>query len=106
MSKNLTAGKSQFLIYQNEDGITKLDVRFDNNDVWLTQQQLAELFECSRTNIVEHISNIYKEGELQEISTCRNFRQVQIEGKRQVARELPYYNLDMIRLNILARQQD
>ena len=96
MSKKLTVGKSQFLIYQNENGITKLDVRFDNNDVWLTQQQLAELFECSRTNIVEHISNIYKERELQEISTCRNFRQVQTEGKRQVARELPYYSLDMI----------
>ena len=96
MSKKLTIGKSQFLIYQNENGITKLDVRFDNSDVWLTQQQLAELFECSRTNIVEHISNIYKEGELQEISTCRNFRQVQTEGKRQVARELPYYSLDMI----------
>ena len=96
MSKALTVSKSQFIIYQNESGITKLDVRFDKNNVWLTQQQLAQLFECSRTNIVEHISNIYKEKELLEIPTCRNFRQVQIEGKRQVARELPCYNLDMI----------
>jgi hypothetical protein len=97
MPKKLSqSNASQFLLYQNEDGTTKLDIRFENSDVWLTQQQLAELFECSRTNIVEHISNIYKEKELPEISTCRNFRQVQIEGKRQVARELPYYNLDMI----------
>jgi hypothetical protein len=87
---------SQFLIYQDENGIAKLDVRFENDDVWLSQQQLAELFECSRTNIVEHISNIYKEKELLDNSTCRNFRQVQIEGKRQVARDLPHYNLDMI----------
>jgi len=99
MGKKETAivvNSSQFLLYQDENGMAKLDVRFDNDDVWLTQQQLAELFECSRTNIVEHISNIYKEKELQEISTCRDFRQVQIEGKRQVTRNLPYYNLDMI----------
>ncbi|MDR2999826.1 MAG: virulence RhuM family protein [Fibromonadaceae bacterium] len=96
MPKKPIVNTSQFLIYQDEKGIAKLDVRFENSDVWLTQQQLAELFECSRTNIVEHISNIYKESELLTNSTCRNFRQVQIEGKRQVARELPYYNLDMI----------
>lgn len=67
-----------------------------DESVWLTQQQMAELFQSSRTNIVEHIRHIYEEGELDEVSTCRKFRQVRIEGSRRVARELPYYNLDMI----------
>ena len=71
-------------------------MRFVDETVWLTQQQMAELFHSSRTNIVEHIQHIYDEGELDEISTCRNFRQVRTEGNRQVVRELPYYNLDMI----------
>ena len=64
--------------------------------VWLTQQQLAELYQTSRTNVSEHIRHIYEEGELEESSTCRNFRQVRVEGKRQVIREIPYYNLDLI----------
>ncbi len=64
--------------------------------VWLTQQQMAELFQSSRTNIVEHIQHIYDEGELDEESTCRKFRQVRMEGSRQVTREIPHYNLDMI----------
>ena len=71
-------------------------MRFVDESVWLTQQQMAELFQSSRTNIVEHIRHIYEEGELDEVSTCRKFRQVRIEGSRRVARELPYYNLDMI----------
>ncbi len=57
---------------------------------------MAELYQSSRTNIVEHIRHIYEEGELQEESTCRKFRQVQIEGNREVRREIPFYNLDMI----------
>lgn len=61
-----------------------------------TRQQMAGLFESSRTNIVEHILHIYKEGEFDEDSICRNFRQVRTEGGRQVIREIPYYNLDMI----------
>lgn len=64
--------------------------------VWLTQQQMADLFQTSRTNIVEHIKHIYEERELDENSTCRKFRQVRKEGNREVSRELPYYNLDMI----------
>ena len=64
--------------------------------VWLTQQQMAELFQTSRTNVVEHIRHIYEEGELDEDLTCRSFRQVRLEGNREVARELPFYNLDMI----------
>ncbi len=62
----------------------------------MTQAQMAELFQTARSNIVEHIGHIYEEGELDEASTCRKFRQVRTEGNRQVARELPYYNLDMI----------
>jgi prophage maintenance system killer protein len=68
----------------------------ENDTVWLTQAQMAELFGASRTNIVEHISHIFAEGELEEAATCRNFRQVRQEGQRQVARDLPFYNLDMI----------
>lgn len=84
------------VIYQTEDGNTKIDVRFVDETVWLSQQQMAELFQSSRTNIVEHIQHIYEEGELDEASTCRNFRQVRTEGSRQVARDIPHYNLDMI----------
>ena len=86
----------EILIYQTEDGLTKLDVRMEDETVWLTQQQMAELFQTSRTNVVDHIKNIYEEGELDENSTCRKFRQVRTEGSRQVTRELPFYNLDMI----------
>ena len=88
--------QGDIVIYQTDDGDTKIDVRFVDESVWLTQQQMAELFQSSRTNIVEHIRHIYEEGELDEVSTCRKFRQVRIEGSRRVARELPYYNLDMI----------
>lgn len=88
--------QGEIVIYQTDDGDTKIDVRFVDETVWLTQQQMAELFQSSRTNIVEHIQHIYAEGELDEESTCRNFRQVRTEGSRKVVRELPYYNLDMI----------
>ena len=96
--KNLALNENQgdIIIYQTEDGDTKIDVRFVDETVWLTQQQMAELFQSSRTNIVEHIQHIYEEGELDEASTCRKFRQVRTEGSRQVTREIPYYNLDMI----------
>ena len=96
--KNLALNENQgdIIIYQTEDGDTKIDVRFVDETVWLTQQQMAELFQSSRTNIVEHIQHIYEEGELDEASTSRKFRQVRTEGSRQVTREIPYYNLDMI----------
>ena len=80
------------IIYQTEDGLTKINVKLDNDTVWLNQQQMAELYQSSRTNIVEHIKHIYEEGELSEEATCRKFRQVRVEGNR----ELPFYNLDMI----------
>ena len=84
------------IIYQAEDGLTKIDVKFENETVWLSQQQMAELFSTSRTNIIEHINNIYLEEELDRTSTCQNFRQVRKEGNRNVSREIPFYNLDMI----------
>lgn len=87
---------SEILIYQSENGVTKIDVTFKDETVWLSQQQMAELFQTSRTNVVEHIKHIYEEGELDEKSTCRKFRQVRKEGNREVSRELPFYNLDMI----------
>ena len=84
------------IIYQTDDGLTKIDVRVENETVWLSQQQMAELFGTSRTNIIEHINNIYAEEELDKESTCQNFRQVRKEGNRNVTREIPFYNLDMI----------
>ncbi len=84
------------IIYQTEDGLTKINVKIENETVWLSQQQMAELFSTSRTNIIEHINNIYEEKELDKNSTCQNFRQVQKEGNRNVTREIPFYNLDMI----------
>lgn len=90
------SNQGDIVIYQSQDGVTKIDVRFVDETVWLTQQQMSELFSTSRTNIVEHIQHIYEEGELDESATCRKFRQVRTEGNRQVTRELPFYNLDMI----------
>jgi hypothetical protein len=87
---------SQIIIYQTEDGRTKIDVRFENETVWLTQQHLAELFQVAKNTISEHVSNIFAEGELLEEATVRKFRTVQTEGTRNVNRELTYYNLDMI----------
>ena len=88
--------RGDIVIYQTEDGVTKIDVRFVDDTVWLTQQQMAVLFQTSRTNVVEHIKNIYQEGELEPEATCRDFRQVREEGGRRVARQIPHYNLDMI----------
>ena len=66
----------EIVIYQSEDGLTHIDVKLEDETIWLTQQQMAELFQTSRTNVVEHIGNIYSEGELDQDSTCREFRQV------------------------------
>ncbi|MBU4217062.1 virulence RhuM family protein [Candidatus Parcubacteria bacterium] len=87
---------SEIIIYQGDGDEPKIEVRLTGETVWLSQQQLAELYQSSRTNIVEHIKHIYEDGELDELATCRNFRQVRVEGKREVERELPFYNLDMI----------
>ena len=88
--------KSQFLIYQSEDGKIKLDVRFENETVWLSQAMIAELFGVQVQNVTMHIQNIYDEGELVYEATCKDFLQVQKEGTRQVQRHRKFYNLDMI----------
>lgn len=87
---------NQIIIYQGEDGQTRIDVKFTGDTVWLSQQQMAELYQTTRPNIVQHIRNIYADGELEETATCKNFLQVRQEGGRQVSREMPFYNLDMI----------
>ena len=87
---------NEIIIYQGEDGETRIEVKFTGETVWLSQQQMAELYQSSRSNVVEHIQHIYEDGELDEESTCRKFRQVRQEGSRQVTREIPMYNLDMI----------
>lgn len=96
MSNEIEKIHGEVVIYTAADGNTKIDVNFIDETVWLSQQQMAELFKTSRTNIVEHIGNIYDEGELDKNSTCRDFRQVRKEGNRNVSRDIPFYNLDMI----------
>jgi len=92
----LTSSQSQFIIYQTEDQQTKLDVRFEGETVWLTQKLMAELFSTSPENILMHLKNIYKDGELLEEATTKDFLLVRQEGTRQVKRKLKHYNLDAI----------
>lgn len=87
---------NDIIIYQSEDGETRIDVKVTGETVWLSQQQMVDLYQSSRSNVVEHIKHIYKDRGLDEESTCRNSRQVRQEGSRQVTREIPFYNLDMI----------
>ena len=87
---------NQIIIYQSDDGETRIEVKFTGETVWLSQQQMADLYQTTRPNIVQHIRNIYADGELDEEATCKNFLQVRQEGTRQVTREIPFYNLDMI----------
>ncbi|WP_353736588.1 RhuM family protein [Hallella sp.] len=83
-------------IYRSKDGTVQLNVKLENESVWLTQSQMAELFGVDRTSIVRHIRNIYKSEELDESSTCAKSAQVRMEGQRQIVREIPLYNLDVI----------
>src|SRR5690606_30250886 len=87
---------SEILIYQNKDGNIAIDVRLEEETVWLTQGQMAILFGKDKRTISEHVRNIFKEGELEETPTVRKFRTVQLEGNRTVEREIEYYNLDVI----------
>lgn len=87
---------NKIIIYQSEDGETRIDVKFTGETVWLSQQQMAELYQTTRPNIVQHIRNIYADRELDEQATCKNLLQVRQEGSREVTREIPFYNLDMI----------
>ena len=92
----MVENKGDIVIYKTQDGLTKINVKFEDETVWLTQAQLVELYQTSKSNISEHIKHIFEEGELSQESTVRNFRTVQIEGNREVSREQVYYNLDMI----------
>ena len=94
--KNITNHNGDIIIYQSEDGNTRINVNLQGETVWLSQQQMSELFKTDRTSISRHIKNIYKTEELDKKSTCAFFAQVQDEGLRKVTRKIPYYNLDMI----------
>jgi len=88
--------KSDIIIYQSPEGELSVDVKLDQDTVWLTQKQMSQLFDKDVRTINEHIKNIYIEQELTSISTIRNFRIVQQEGSRKVAREIDHYNLDLV----------
>ncbi|MCL2177429.1 MAG: virulence RhuM family protein [Firmicutes bacterium] len=88
--------KSEIVIYQTDDGLTKIDVKYEGDTVWLTQAQMVELFQTTKQNVSLHISNIFAENELDEFSTVKDYLTVQTEGKRQVKRAVAYYNLDVI----------
>ena len=88
--------KNEIMIYEDKDGITKVNVKFINEDIWLTQNQLAEIYKTTQENISMHIKNIYKDNELSENSTNKKFLLVQKEGSRNVKRNIDHYNLDMI----------
>ena len=87
--------QGEIILYQPDETI-KLEVKMEDETVWLTQAQIVELFQSSKANISEHIKNIYEQEELEESSTVRDFRTVRQEGKRHVVRNLTYYNLDAI----------
>ncbi len=93
---NAMSEQQQFLIYQSEDGATRIDVMLDAETLWLSQKQLTELFGKAKGTISEHIKHIFEDGELTPVATVRLFRTVQPEGGRDVAREVEHYNLDMV----------
>lgn len=88
--------KGELLIYQTEDGKTKIDVFFEDDTIWLNQKQISQLYQKGVNTISEHMKHIYEDGELDEKATVRKFRIVQTEGTREVSREVDYYNLNMI----------
>ena len=94
--KEQTPVKSELILYQTEDGKTKVEVRLQDETVWLTQKLMAELFQTTPQNITIHLRNIFNEGELDEGATCKDLLQVQIEGSRRVERQQRFYNLDAI----------
>lgn len=88
--------KGEIIIYQTSDGQTELDVRLEGDTVWLSQAQMAKLLDVKPQNITMHIRNVYKEGELEQAATCKDFLQVQNEGGRLITRNIKFYNLDVI----------
>ena len=99
--------ENKIVIYQTEDGQTQIDVRLENETVWLTQAQMAELFETDRTSIVRHINNIYKVEELDRESTCAKIAQVQQEGKSKISYvQNLHIPLDMVLLKVNSRRRE
>ena len=88
--------ENPLIIYQTEDGKVKIETHFENDTVWLTQEQMATLFGKGRSTITEHILNVFSENELEAERTCRKFRQVRTEGSRSVERDIEHYNLDVV----------
>ena len=88
--------QNKIILYQDDNEITRVSVRFADEDLWLTQAQLVEIYQTSKSNVSEHIKHIFEDGELAKEATVRKFRTVQIEGSRKVEREVEHYNLDMI----------
>lgn len=88
--------ENEIIIYQTQDGQTKIDVRLENETVWLTQNQMAELFQTTKQNESSHIKNIFEEGELSENSTVKDYLTVQQKGNRKVSSNVSHYNLDVI----------
>ena len=87
---------NKIVIYQTEDGQTQIDVRLENETVWLTQAQMVDLFQTTKQNVSLHVGNVFKEGELEQEATVKEYLTVQKEGKRDVTRQVKYYNLDVI----------
>ena len=94
MSKNQP--NSEIILYQTEDGVTRVEVRLKDETVWLTLAQIAELFQRDKSSIFKHVQNIFEEGELLSEGTVANIAIVQSEGGREVSREIDHYNLDVI----------
>ena len=88
--------ENKIVIYQTEDGQTQIDVRLENETVWLTQAQMVELFQTTKQNVSLHVGNVFKEGELEQEATVKEYLTVQNEGNRKVTRKVKYYNLDVI----------
>lgn len=86
----------EIIFYQSDDGAIRLETRLEDETLWLTQQQMAELFQTSKQNISHHIRSVYEEGELAKEATVKNYLTVQSEGKREVQRQIEYYNPDMV----------
>ena len=96
MKKNKQPPDNQITIYQSPDGGVNIEVLYANENIWLTQKKMAELFDTTPQNITLHLKNIYKESELESMATCKDFLQVQQEGKRRVSRSLSFYSLEAI----------
>ena len=96
MNESIPADQGEFLLFQSEDGLAHIQCRFENENIWLTQATMAELFQTTPQNITLHLKAIYAEGELTEAATCKDYLQVRIEGSRKVQRSLKHYNLDAI----------